>query len=204
MSKVHGLILAGGHGSRLGHVRKADLRLGGMRLIERVAARLSGVARPVLISTGFGETVTLENALCLPDGMGDKQGPMAGLVAGVRHQLPQAEPDDVLICVAVDTPFLPDDFVARMIAALADGAAASHAVFGETLYPTNAAYRLSALADLPRQFDSGAAPNSPRRLLDLLGAVKIDWSGAVSGDPFANLNTLEDLVRLSRRCAIAN
>src|SRR5690606_9400583 len=163
--------------------------------------RLDAVERPLLISTGYGESVALEAGLCLPDEAGlclpdeagDKLGPMAGLVAGVRHLWP-GDGDAVLITVAVDTPLLPLDYVARRLEALDGGAPAARAVFGDVLYPTNAAYRLGALAGLPEQFEAGAAPHSPRKLQEAIGAVDVDWRGESADDPFANLNTLTDLI----------
>lgn len=187
---VVALILAGGEGSRLGHVRKAELRLGGKTLLQHVFTRLPHDI-PHLISTGQGATHGLPD-LDLPLG-----GPMAGIVAAVDH-LTGMPDDTTLATVAVDTPFLPPDYVKRLVGALKTAPSAV-ARFGEDLYPTNAAYRLGTLRDLPTAARAGTAPHSPKRLQQSLGAIEIDWSLRGHDNPFANLNTLKDLILLTRR-----
>lgn len=189
--KCHALILAGGQGSRLGGVRKADLRIGGVRLLDRVAARLKGAQLPLLLSVGTLEKLHLPHAVNLPDGADWPGGPMAGIRAALAH-LHDAEAEDVVVTVAVDTPFLTDDYVARLVAPLRDkGLAASCASHRGNVYPTNAAWRLGALR-------STALPDRPTRLLEALRAKSINWDDAAE-NPFANLNTIEDLVLLQRR-----
>jgi len=189
---IHALILAGGEGSRLGGVCKAGLRIGGTRLIDRVSARLDGAVRPLLVSVGHDAMPVPTGLYALPDAAGPRAGPMAGLAAGLRHLRTRASGDDILVTLAVDTPFLPADYVARLVAPVAAGtSAASYAVWGEAFYPTNAAWRIAALS-------GRALPASPRALLDMLGATPVSWP-ASSPDPFANLNTLADLVALQER-----
>lgn len=188
--KVRALILAGGRGSRLGDVRKGDLRIGGRRLLTRVRARLGDL--PILVSSGPGPAMDDDGIADIADGFG---GPMAGIWAALHHLRARGGAEDVLLTVAVDTPFLPWDFAERMTGALAEGADAALAAWAGRIYPTNAAYRLAALWPLL----SGPGPDSPKRLLRQLGAVDVDWSEAETDDPFANLNTLEDLIILGRR-----
>lgn len=192
---VHALILAGGRGSRLGDVRKAHLRIGNRQLLDRVIEQLEGVEPPLLIATGPGKAIPDGRGIALGDGNATFEGPMAGILAAIRHLEGQAAAHDILVTVAVDTPFLPRDFVARLVAALDGGADAAHAVWGQNLYPPNAAYRLAALTPLL----TGPVPNSPKRLLERLGAVPIDWMERKADDPFANLNTIADLIALGRR-----
>jgi len=197
--RVHGLILAGGQGSRLGGVRKAELRLGGVPLIARVAARLgAGLARPLLIATGPAATAYAQGVGIADDPAGPA-GPLAGLLAGLRHLADMARNEDVLVTVAVDTPFLPVDYVARLTAALAAGAPAAFAQWGPSPYPTNAAWRIGMLRRLAKAVQRADTAPGPRRLLEEAGAAAVDWSDSAARDPFANLNTLADLVALSRR-----
>jgi molybdenum cofactor guanylyltransferase len=175
--KIFAVVLAGGQGSRLGHVRKGDLLFGGHTLRQRVMARLAV------------DEVLPE----LPDLPG-LAGPLAGVAAAARHLKGFASAEDVLVSVAIDTPFLPHDYVPRLVAALGDARAAHSAWLGQ-IYPTNAAYRFGAIADLLQRAE---ALGSPKRLLEALRAATVDWAEAAE-DPFANLNTLGDLVRLARR-----
>ncbi len=196
---IVGLILAGGSGTRLGLVRKADLRVGGETLLARVAGRLAMIEPPLLISTrGDGENFS-RYGVVLPDLELDLAGPLAGLVAAARYLSEIAEPDTIVVSIAVDTPFLPLDYVSRLVSALAGNHSAVQAGWRGNGYPTNAAWRLSALAELPRQAREGHGHASPKSLLRLLGAPLVDWADTHDADPFANLNTLDDLMSLVQR-----
>ncbi len=183
---IHALILAGGEGSRLGGVRKAELRLGGKTMLERLTERLPDGVR-LLMSTGrLGSMSRIEG---VPDREGVLAGPLAGLAAAVAHLRDAAPPDDVLVSVAVDTPFLPTDYFSR----LALGSPC-YAAWRDQVYPTNAAYRLDMIMDLPER---AAELGSPRNLLKSLRAEPMAWEDAEN--PFANLNTINDVITLARR-----
>jgi molybdopterin-guanine dinucleotide biosynthesis protein A len=195
--KVHALVIAGGEGSRLGHVRKADLRIGNNRLIDRVMTRLGPLTGDLLISTGPAAQFPSVPGIALPDPAG-LAGPMAGLLAGALYLRDHAQPDDLLITVAVDTPFLPADYIERLVAAT--GPRPAYASFAGNPYPTNASWPAAVLLDLLAAGPE-AIPHSPKRLLSATGAQEVDWAEMASDDPFANLNTLSDLITLSRRAA---
>lgn len=197
---IVGLILAGGSGQRLGGVRKADLRLGGQTLLQRVAERLGNLQQNLLISTGREAARYDRFGTCVPDLDLGLSGPLAGIVAAARHLEGRADPDTILISVAVDTPFLPEDYVTCLVDALVGGAQAVQAGWQGNGYPTNAAWRLPALAVLTRQIDAGGV-GSAKKLLRTLQAPLLDWGDSCPVDPFANLNTLEDLMALTRRAA---
>jgi molybdopterin-guanine dinucleotide biosynthesis protein A len=198
--KLHALILAGGQGTRLGLIRKDQIRIGGTSLVQRAVDRFRLVGAELLVSAGKEACPNVPGATILPDLDLPIGGPMAGLVAAAAH-LESHGSRDLLVTTAVDTPFLPDDFVRRLVAALDGGALAAEAGWRGNLYPTNAIWRVSALADLPRLAREGTAPNSPKALLAKLEAPIVDWSDTHDEDPFANLNTLDDLVALARRAA---
>lgn len=193
MSTIHAVILAGGRGSRLGAVRKADLLIDGQRLLDRVAARFSGISGKFLLSIGrYGEIALPAGAVALADAENESQGPLAGIAAAAQHLAAFGRPDDLLISVAVDTPFLPADYVARLAAI---SGAAGYASFGETFYPTNAAWRLGPLREALARYPGNAGP---RALLRDMAATPVQWSGT-GPDPFANLNSFADLLALQRR-----
>jgi molybdopterin-guanine dinucleotide biosynthesis protein A len=197
---LYALILAGGQGSRLGLIRKDQVRINGISLLDRMVGHFSAAGANVLVSVGREISLRRDDAVVLPDPELPIGGPMAGLVAAVAH-LESHGSRDLLVTTAVDTPFLPDDFVRRLVAALDGGALAAEAGWRGNLYPTNAIWRVSALADLLRLAREGTAPNSPKALLAKLEAPIVDWSDTHDEDPFANLNTLDDLVALARRAA---
>ncbi|MGV8954008.1 MAG: molybdenum cofactor guanylyltransferase [Cypionkella sp.] len=198
MSPPHAVIIAGGQGQRLGGVRKAELRIGGSRLVDRVASALHDAAQPILVATGHGRLPT-GPYIGVADLTDDFGGPLAGLAAAVDWLAAEGISDGLFVSVAVDTPFLPPDFIAVMTEALGNEAAIA-ARWGEQFYPPNTLWRLAAIATLPARVRNGTAPNSPKGLLAELGAATHDWRPALTDNPFDNLNTLTDLVRL-QRCA---
>ncbi|HTM76744.1 MAG TPA: NTP transferase domain-containing protein, partial [Devosia sp.] len=156
MSLPFAVIIAGGEGQRLGGVRKAELSIGGLRLIDRVAQRLGAVAPPLLVATGHGR-LPCGNHIAIGDLNDRYGGPLAGLAAAVDWLTAQGISDGLLASIAVDTPFLPPDFIAVMARAL-DNQPAVFAGWGEAFYPPNAVWQLSAIATLPAQVRAGTAP----------------------------------------------
>ena len=193
MSRVFGLILTGGEGSRLGGVRKADLRIGGVRLLDRVASVFEGEVTELLVASGQEGVVGPHT--CIPDESTTRMGPLAGIRAAVRYLETRAEAEDVLVSVAVDTPFLPQNYVVRLRNAAA-ATRAAYAAWGENIYPTNSAWQLGALRDALEETSESAGPKA---ILRKLGATAVDWSAESATDPFSNLNTLNDLIALQRR-----
>jgi molybdopterin-guanine dinucleotide biosynthesis protein A len=172
---VVGLILAGGAGERLGGVRKADIRLGNVRLLERVRATLA------LADDPHGIT-----------------GPAAGLWAGARwceNNMPGA----LLVSASVDTPFLPEDFVRRSLALLDADCGCVVGAYDSRDYPTNALWRADRL--LAHLATLRPAPRGPR-LRDIQSALavrRLDYADSQAGDPFIGINRVADLLALNDR-----
>lgn len=199
---IAGLILAGGRGERLGGAIKSELVIGGVRLLERVAARLDGCA-PLLVAHGRTEPAALRLAIgmiAVPDLDGDYAGPLAGVAGALAYLNALASPHELLISVAVDTPLLPIDYVDRLVAELGDAPAAI-ASYGGQPYPTNAIWRVARFRNLPERVAAGTAPRSLKSLSAAAGGTTVAWPASDAGDPFANVNTPEDLAELQRRAA---
>lgn len=194
MSKTFGLILAGGPGSRLGGARKADLRIGGVRLIQRIAGSFEGKITELFVASGQAPLSGFEGN-SVRDEASLPMGPLAGIRAVLPHLENGGATDDWLVTVAVDTPFLPPDYVERLQDAAA-GAGAAYAAWRENIYPTNSAWRLSTLRDALERASESAGPKA---ILRSSGAVRVDWSEGYTADPFANVNTLADLLALQGR-----
>ena len=199
MTRPHAVIIAGGEGQRLGGVRKADLRIGGVRQIERVIAALGAVTAPVLVATGpHGRSIDLPpGCLAVPDLDAACGGPLAGLAAAIGWLTQAGIVEGMLVSAAVDTPLLPHDFFGRMRAALSS-APAAFAAWGDDFYPPNAIWRIERLQDLPASTIAGTAPASLKALHHALGAERVDWAAGGTDNPFRNINTVTDLVALQR------
>ena len=199
--RVAAVILAGGKGERLGGVVKANLEIGGIRLLERVSTALGPLPDPVMVAHGaipIADLRPLPGQIAVADLETPYAGPLAGVAAAVHHCRSLTEPPEALISIAVDTPFVPADYVARMAAALGP-APAVIARYAAQTYPTNMIWRFAAIADLAEQVAAGSAPRSLKRLAAAAGAVPLDWPQNSASDPFANVNTPEDLAALTAR-----
>lgn len=114
---ISAILLAGGAGRRMGGEDKGLLKLKDKTLAEWVLARIAPQVDEILISANrnldvyraFGYPV-------LPDKTEGYAGPLAGIARGLldaQHEL--------ILSVPCDTPFLPDDLVARLMSALNAG-----------------------------------------------------------------------------------
>jgi len=144
------VILAGGRSSRMGGGDKCLLPLMGKPMLAHVLDRIAPQCGDILINSNsepelfsrFGMPVSAD----VTNGF---QGPLAGLLTGL--QWASARGASHLISVACDTPFLPNDLVARLSDALttrdahiaiATDVDHSHPVIG--LWPTALTDRLEA------------------------------------------------------------
>ena len=197
--RIAAVILAGGRGERLGGMVKSELRVGGVRLLERVLGRLGG-CRPLIMAHGAHEVAALQ----LPAGLrpvadlpGDYAGPLAGFAAAVLAVRDEAE---LLVSVAVDSPFLPVDYVERLVVRLGTAPAAIASYEGQP-YPTNSIWRLERFRDLPERVLAGSAPHSLKSLSAEAGGLVVEWPVSGDGNPFANINTPEELAAAELRAA---
>ena len=127
---VTALILCGGRGSRMGGVDKPLEMFQGQPLVrhvlDRIAPQVGG--RVVLSANRHHEVYAALGYPVVADGLSDFQGPLAGMLAGmeavsrVRSGLACESADHSgdhwLLCVSGDSPWLPRDLLARLMAAL--------------------------------------------------------------------------------------
>ncbi|MCS6761354.1 MAG: NTP transferase domain-containing protein [Candidatus Devosia symbiotica] len=125
-------------------------------------------------------------------------GLLAKLAAGVAHLAESGMTTGLLVSMTVDIPFLPSDFVTRMIAGM-DDAPGAYAAWGKDFYPPNTSWRLDALQKLPSVPAGPHASASLKALQRSLEAQRVDWAAGSRANPFANINTLDDLMALQCR-----
>ncbi len=198
---IAAVILAGGRGERLGNIVKANLVVGGRRLLDRVAAALAG-AEVTLVAVGrFGpkDIALAPGQIAVSDPATEYAGPLAGLAAAVAWAVTQPRPPELLVTAAVDTPFLPHNFASAMAMAIEPGHAGVVARYGAQDYPTNAIWRLGRIAALPVRMAAGTAPHSLRGLAAELRVPTLSWPDSDGGNPFANANTPAELRELEGR-----
>ncbi|MBL8445844.1 MAG: molybdenum cofactor guanylyltransferase [Zoogloeaceae bacterium] len=131
---ITGLILAGGAGRRMGGRDKGLALLDGIPLAARVLARLAPQVREVLISAN--RNARDYSALGVPvvcDRLPGFVGPLAGLDAGFAAA--PADSSWIATCPC-DAPFLPQNLVGRLLAAVQDsGASIAMASTGSQNHP---------------------------------------------------------------------
>lgn len=201
---IAGLILAGGRGERLGGVIKSELVVGAVRLLDRVAERLAG-CDPLLVAHGPHAPALLRlspGMIPVPDLDADYAGPLAGFAGAIAYLATLPYRPQLLVCAAVDAPFLPADYLQRLIDAIdaRDAVIATHA--GQA-YPTNSIWRVERFLDLPARVLASTSPRSLKTLGAQADMAFLDWPEQAGADPFANINTPEDLKEMQRRATLS-
>ena len=159
MTEVAGVILAGGLSRRMGGGDKALRSLGGKPVLDHVIARARAQVGPLVLNAN-GDPARFEafGLPVAPDLVEGFAGPLAGVLTGLAWAQAEAPDCDWLASFACDAPFLPEDLVARLLAAVeAEGAdlacaasrGRSHPVFG--LWPLRLRAELEADENLTGQ-----------------------------------------------------
>jgi molybdopterin-guanine dinucleotide biosynthesis protein A len=200
-SPIAGVILAGGLGTRMGGGDKPLIALAGRSMLQRVAERLRPqVDRAVLNANGDPARFAATGLPIVADASQTFAGPLAGILAGMRWTAANLPDARFVVSVAADTPFFPEDLVARLsegcgrdenTIALAASSAGTHPVFGswpvaladdlEAFLASGAGGKILAFADRHVRL------NVPFDDLTLPDGTRID--------PFFNVNTPEDAAR---------
>ncbi|QHM77600.1 Molybdenum cofactor guanylyltransferase [Mixta theicola] len=107
---VAGVILAGGRSSRMGGQDKAQLTLWGKPLWQHVWQRLAPQVHEVSISANRHLEIYQQSQLrVISDTLPDYPGPLAGMLSAFQ-QIDRSW----FAFAACDTPFIPEDYVARL------------------------------------------------------------------------------------------
>ncbi len=190
-----GLILAGGRSSRMGR-EKTVMMLSGRPMIAHVAERLAPQVASLAVNAlpGFAEHGNLP---VVPDTLSDHQGPLAGILAGLRHFSSQANCTH-MASAAGDGPFLPRDLVARLTAACPDGETIAIAASDGHMHPVYALWPLSVVDDLEiwlREPENRRVKAFFARHPNVTVDFEPEETPSGPRDPFFNVNTPEDFAR---------
>lgn len=186
---ITGLILAGGRGSRMGNVDKGLQPLQNLPMACHVMRRLAPQVDTLLINANRNLAAYASlGATVVQDVAPDFAGPLAGLQAGLMHC---ATP---LMAVApCDSPFLPENLVARLHQALinhhADLAVAATGA-GDTYrcHPVFCLLKTALLPQLAAYLDGGGRKLAAWQAM--VNTVEVVFDDELA---FRNINTLEEL-----------
>ena len=183
---MSGLVLAGGQGRRMGGVDKGLELLQERPLVAWVLTRLAPQVDEVLVSANqnleryrsFGYPV-------LADEVGGFAGPLAGLERGLA-----AARNELLVTAPCDSPFLPEDLVARLYSRLVqDDAELAVARTGDQPHPVFCLCSRSLHANLRSYLAAGG------RKIDAwyagLRVVEVPFDDVP--EAFSNINTRAEL-----------
>ncbi|MCU0839253.1 MAG: molybdenum cofactor guanylyltransferase MobA [Rhodospirillales bacterium] len=191
--QVVGVLLAGGRSSRMGGGDKCLLPLAGHPMLDHVIARARPqVAQLILNANGGGERFARFQLPIAADPVDGFAGPLAGVLAALEWAQAVMPGCPWVVSFATDTPFLPRDLVATLLAAMerergemacAASQGRAHPTFG--LWPVRlaAALRHALVAEGIRKIDHWTA----RYRL-----VTAEFS-AEPCDPFFNVNRPDDV-----------
>ena len=197
MAGIHGGILAGGAGARLGLGPKALVPLGGMTLLERAIATLRDACDTIAVSVSPARPIPgslLRGVEVAADPAG-AEGPLAGLVAALAGRSWERA-----VVLGVDFP-LARPVALRELLRLLEGHAAVLPAPGGRIQPLLAAYSPGALRHLEAAFAGGE-----RSVVAALGALatRVLDDAALARLPgglenWLNVNTLAELAEAARR-----
>jgi molybdopterin-guanine dinucleotide biosynthesis protein A len=194
---VTGVVIAGGRSSRMDHREKALLDLSGVPMIERVIDRLRPqVGRMIINANGDPKRFAQFGLPIFADTIEGHEGPLAGLLAGLQWARAETPEARFIASVAADTPFIPDDLVARLLAALKDaGASSAIASSGGEWTPVVGVWSVALSDTLAEALRQGV--RAVHRFAMEQRSVVVDFPVVEIGgepiDPFFNVNTPEDL-----------
>ncbi len=170
---------------------KLPLKVGDAALLDRVYNALASCCEDVLI-VGAREH-TLARARLIPDLRPCRQGPLAGIEAGLlaaRHRH--------VFVAAGDMPFLTSDLIKYLLGLLSGRIRAVVPDIGGKLHPLCAAYEREVRSEVTAALDRGV--RSVSGLLECLSRVRYVGEEELRrfGDPkllLMNVNSPEDLAR---------
>lgn len=188
--QISALILAGGRGSRMGHVDKGLQPFRGTTMVQHVLERLAPQVGSIAINANQNlDAYAAFGAPVWPDETTGFAGPLAGLEAGLRHcDAPY------LVTAPCDSPFVPLDLAARLFDALqSQGADIALAVTQEAgmrkqPHPVFCLVKTSLLPVLSRYLAEGG-----RKMDGWYPDLNVAEVLFEDGDAFRNINTLDEL-----------
>jgi molybdenum cofactor guanylyltransferase len=188
---ITGVILAGGLGRRMGGIDKGLQVLRGRPMVAWVVDRLGAQVDKLIINANQNlDHYAVFGCHVVPDQIPDFAGPLAGL-----HAALSAADTPLVVTAPCDSPFMPDDLVNRLQAALASsGADLAVARTFDQPHPVFCLCRREVRSHLTAYLAGGG------RKIDHWYATLnvIDVAFDDVAEAFENINTRDELARFDR------
>ena len=184
--KVLSAILAGGKGSRMGHVNKAQQIYKNKKLIDHVLTKIKH--HPHIAINIRQDDQNYYSYPTFYDQYEGFQGPLAGIEAALSYA--KKESFDAVLSLACDCPYYPEDLMEKILAATTQE---NHIVMVksyEKLHPVISLWPIERLDDLRIYLSSGQKKidrfiyHFPYKIVDFTP------SDHHHTDPFTNINSL--------------
>lgn len=191
MTRITGVVLAGGQGSRMGGVDKGLQEFRGKPMAAHAIERLAPQVDEILVNANRNpEAYARFGHRVIADEIEGFAGPLAGFERGLAHAS-----GDLVVTVPCDSPFLPADLVRRLREALErEGAQVAVARTGEQVHPVFCLMRRDVHESL-RDF-LGSGQRKIDRWYPRLHATIVGFDD--EAEAFRNINTREELDGLER------
>jgi molybdopterin-guanine dinucleotide biosynthesis protein A len=192
VTSLTGVILAGGQGSRMGGVDKGLQPFRGKAMVEHVVERFGPQVDELLINANRNADAYARFGFrVIADEIEGFAGPLAGFERGLAHAK-----GELVVTAPCDSPFLAQDLVSRLRAALeANRADLAVAKTGDQAHPVFSLMRRSVHASLRDFLSSGQRKID--RWYGALAVVEVSFDD--QPDAFLNINTLDELAGLQGR-----
>jgi len=202
MTKLPGVILAGGLARRMGGGDKPMRTVAGETILHRVIARLAPQCDGLILNAN-GDPARFAgfHLPVIADGIAGFPGPLAGILAGLDWMAANRPEVRWMLSAAGDCPFLPRDLVARLDQAraaenaelaVASSGGQTHPVIGLWSVRLRDELRHALVTEGVRKVDRWTARYS---------IVNVAWP-ITPLDPFFNANTVEDFAEADRLAAL--
>ncbi len=199
--QVAGVLLAGGQSRRMGGGDKCLRPLGERTILGHVIERARPQVSALVLNANGDPARFAEYGLPVAaDRIEGFAGPLAGVLTGLEWAAEHAPACRWVASFATDAPFLPEDLVSRLVAAVAsEDADMACATSGGRHHPVFGLWPVHLKADLRR-----AMIDEDIRKVDVWTAryrLAVADFAADSRDPFFNTNRPEDLDAAARMLA---
>jgi molybdopterin-guanine dinucleotide biosynthesis protein A len=195
--EITGALLAGGRSLRMGR-DKGLIELAGKPMIVHVIARLRPQVHRIVISAN--EDPARFSGTCLPvvaDTVADHAGPLAGLHAALKWATRETPEARFVATVPADTPFLPEDLVARLATALDESDRAAAIAASGRSHPVVGLWDVALIGAVEEALRSGV--RAMTQFAEMQRSAVADFplieAADIAIDPFFNVNTPAELVQ---------
>lgn len=193
VSRISGVILAGGSNKRFGGLTKANIVIGGKTIISRIISTIRDLFNEIIIVTNNPEEFREFTQYKIIRDQYLKTGPLGGIHAALK-----ASSEEAIFIFAGDMPFLDREIIAYQINEFYKF---QYDVLipeiDRFIEPLHAIYRKSVLNDLERFLSLGKS----RAVRDLLSEVNAGFLKMPNTEKtkiaFANINSPSDLNKIS-------